>query len=417
MKLDGEIFLSEIRQKRVMDKRGHSLGTLMDLSVRAGESFPLVEGFLVARGKERFLLPWEEVEVLNRELLLCRSNEGNGYPPPPTEGIYAFRDLMDKQIVDINGAKVVRVNDVKVKEMKGELTIIAVDVGFRGLLRRMGVKRRLGRYWKGLVSSIPYRLIGWQYIQPLEPSINHLVLKLSKEQTVHLHPSELAEILTQIPAENQDALLDSMDIDKIADTIPEMDDKNQVALVERMTTEKAADILEAMSPDDAADILGDLSDKKAEEIIEEMEEEDAQEVKDLLQHEEDSAGGLMTTEYFAVTPFTPVAETFSQLRTELEDVETINDIYVIDEGERLMGSLTLRELFLRNGEDKVAQFMHRRLIFLTPESDGMEAARMMAKFNLLSLPVVDKEKRLLGIITVDDILEFLLPSVKKRKRF
>jgi len=203
----------------------------------------------------------------------------------------------------------------------------------------------------------------------------------------------------------------------VAEAIPEMDERHQKDLLERMDEGKAADIMDAMSPDDAADILGDLPESKAEAIIDEMQNDEAEDVKELLQHEEDTAGGLMTTDFLAVGPDLTVAETLEHIRKASSEIANIYVIYVQDQQERLLGYLPINELFRRPPEARLSSFMNPRVKSIRSDSDDMEAAEIMAKYNLLSLPVVDDDHKLLGIITVDDTLEVLLPSIKKRSRY
>ncbi|MGE5342825.1 MAG: magnesium transporter MgtE N-terminal domain-containing protein [Candidatus Omnitrophota bacterium] len=419
MKYPGEIFLSELVGKKVIETSGEIIGEIKDFIVVRGEFFPNIIGFVVKRKNRLLNLPWHQIELFNRNFTLCKLH------PDEVEEItretldketLAIRDIWDKQIVDINGAKLVRVNDIKVKEIDDRLSLIAVDVGFRGLLRRLGLKRKNGYFWKTMVRKIPYDLISWHFIQPIEPRVTQLSLTVPKE-LIAMHPSDIADILTQIPPDNQESLMNSLGIDKIAEAIPEMDEKSQIALMENMDTERAADVLEAMAPDDAADILIDLPEETAEEIIEEMEDEEAEDVKELMQHEEDTAGGLMTTDYLDIKSHITAAEALSFVRQNVEEYENIYVLYVIDDEERILGTVTLHDLFSNPEDTPVSQFMDRRVKSVDIDSGGMEAAKIMAKYNLLSLPVLDEDNKLSGIITVDDILELLIPSIKKRKRF
>jgi magnesium transporter len=397
---------------------GSRIGKISDFSVSRGDVFPLIDGFVIADGAGRFKLAYEEIEVMNRRFILCRQPV-DLLPRRvlAARDILAVRDIWDKQIVDINGAKIVRVNDIKVREIDGKLCLIAVDVGIRGLMRRLGLKHNDWRLWKKMVRHIPYDLISWRYLQPLEDDITHLTLTVSNREMQSLHPYEIADLLTRIPPDNQESLINSLGIDKVAEAIPEMDERHQKDLLERMDEGKAADIMDAMSPDDAADILGDLPESKAEAIIEEMEDEEAEDVKELLQHKEDTAGGLMTTDFLAVGPDLSVAETMEHIRQASAEIENIYVIYVQDPQERLLGNLAINELFSRPPEARLSSFMNTRVTSIRSDSDDMEAAEIMAKYNLLSLPVVDDDHKLLGIITVDDILEVLLPSIKKRSRY
>jgi len=419
MKFQGEIFLSELVNKYAVDAGGEKIGEIKDFLVAPGNIFPTVKGFVLKSGRRFLHLKWEQIELLNRNFTLCKLKPGEAEElsrEKLVQDTLAVRDIWDKQIVDINGAKIVRVNDIKVREIDGNLALIGVDVGLRGLLRRLGMKRNNGPFWKKLVRNIPYDLISWHYIQPLEPRVTQLSLTVPKE-LVALHPSDIADILTQIPQDNQESLMATIGIDKMAEAIPEMDEKSQVALVESLDTEKAAEVLEAMAPDDAADILGEMPEKRAEEIIEEMEDEEAEDVKELMQHEEDTAGGLMTTDYLCIKSQFTVAETLSFIRRNAADFDNIYILYVSDDEEHILGTVTIHDLFLNPETTPVNRIMDHRVKSIFQDSSGMEAARIMAKYNLLSLPVLDEENKLGGIITVDDILEVLIPSIKKRKRF
>jgi len=420
MKFQGEIFLSELTGKSVLAPDGISIGRIRDFTVIKGDVFPQIAAFVIRTriGGRLVKLAYEDIELGNRRFVLCRLQPDQVRLQDVKEKeILAVKDIWDKQIVDINGAKIVRVNDIKVREIDGKLSLIAVDVGIRGLLRRLGLKKDDWPLWKKMVQRIPYDLISWRFIQPLEDDITHLSLTVSTRDMQALHPYEIADILTQIPPDNQAALIDTLGIDTIAEAIPEMDEKHQKDLMERMDMGKAADIMEAMSPDDAADILGDMPEDKADAIIGEMHGEEAEDVKELLRHEEDTAGGLMTTDFLAVNPELSVAEALDFIRLVCSEIENIYVLYVLDKQERLLGSLPINDLFSHPLDAKLATIMSTRVKSIRSNSDDMEAAEIMAKYNLLSLPVVDKKNRLVGIITVDDTLEVLLPSIKKRSRY
>jgi magnesium transporter len=413
MKFQGEIFLSELVGKNIMAPDGERIGKICDFTVIKGDVFPLIDTFVIKSGRCMLKLVYGDIELFNRRFVLCRlpADQVRLLEIKEKE-ILAVKDIWDKQIVDINGAKIVRVNDIKVREIEGKLALIAVDVGIR-----LGLKKNDWTFWKKLVRRIPYDLISWRFIQPLEDDITHLSLTVSTRDMQSLHPFEIADILTQIPPDNQASLIASLGIDTIAEAIPEMDEKHQKDLMERMDMGKAADIMEAMSPDDAADILGDMPGDKADAIIGEMHDEEAEDVKELLRHNEDTAGGLMTTDFLAVNPELSVAETLDFIRLVSAEIENIYVIYVLDKQERLLGSLPINDLFSQPLDARLATIMNTRIKSIHSGSDDMEAAEIMAKYNLLSLPVVDKKNKLLGIITVDDTLEVLLPSIKKRSRY
>ncbi|MEW6456157.1 MAG: CBS domain-containing protein [Acidobacteriota bacterium] len=419
MKFEGEIFVSEILDNKVFDRTGEKAGRVFDLIIVPGELFPAIDSFILKSKGKLFLIPYGKINFFNRELVSVnlKKEEFHEFHPSDTE-IFLKKDIFDKQIVDVNGAKLVRVNDVKVREINGKLSIIAVDVGFRGILRRLGLKGKGGKLWSRLVRDIAYDLINWSFIQTLEPKIDKLALSVPREKMSQLHPSDIAALLSQLPFEKQRALINSMEVEIAAKAIPELEPKLQISLIESLDRNKAIDILKEMPPDEAADLLKDLEEEEAGEMLMKMEKEEVEEMKELLKHEDDTAGGLMTTEFIALKPYVTVEEVHSFLRLTAADVENIYNLYVTDEKDHLLGYMSLRELFMHSPSTIILHIMNRKAKAVSPDADRKKVAQIMAKYNLLSLPVVDKEKRIIGIITFDDVLEFLIPvEIRKKKKF
>jgi len=396
----GEIFLSEILDKPVINQRGEELGKLQDILVIPGNPFPQVTGLWVGKKKERRLIPLEYCDILNKKVISVREPETLFSPFPPPEGQILIREqLLDRQIVDMNGVKVVRVNDIKLAELQNQYCLVALDVGIHGLLRRIGLER------KGLGSLIP-----WSYVQPLEEGLTQLTLKLSRQGLSQLHPVDIADIISQVSSKERAVILDSLDKETAGEALHELEADMRVAIVEQMDVEEAADILDEMQPDEAADILGDLSSEKAKAILNRMEKEEAADVEELLEHDEDTAGGLMTTEYLAFPPEQTTAQAIDEIRRQAPETELIYYVYIVDPEEHLLGVLSLKDLILASPEKSLQEIMRPNPKKISPEANQKDVAELVSKYNLIAVPVVDDENHLLGVITVDDILNILLPS-------
>jgi Mg2+ transporter MgtE len=331
------------------------------------------------------------------------------------EHLLIRKDLLDKQIVDINGAKVVRVNDVKLTEEGGAAFVTDVDVGMRGILRRLGVERRGGAFFETIRHPLRHQLISWQYLQPLESRLDRLTLSVSREAVSDLHPADLAQIMSDLAPEERQDFFEKLDTETAAEALHELEPEVQADLITEMDKEQAADIIEQMPPDEAADVIADLPAKKAQELLQLMEKEEAQDIHELLHHEEDTAGGLMTNEYLAWPPGITVGEALARFKTEAREIEHVNYIYVVED-EKLKGVVGLRDLLTEEPGKRLSEVMHGKLKTARAETGQETVAALISKYNLLALPVVDEENRLLGVVTVDDVVDLLLPPASRRKR-
>ncbi len=414
----GDVYVSEILKKQVLDPTGEESGRLDDFIITIGELFPRVSGLLVSRKGGLYRVPWEEVSIFNKKIVSTDLAPEVIPAFEPGKGeMLACRELLDKQIVDINGAKVVRVNDLKLGEVKGNLCLIAADVGASGLLRRLGLKKQWERAANFLGLKYSTSLISWNYLQPLQPQLGKLALTVSRKQMSTLHPADIAEIISEVSQKDRRAIVESLDIETAAETIHELEPSVQADIITHMDEEQAADILEAMPPDEAADLVADLSEDKAHGILKRMEAEEAEDVQELLEHEEDTAGGLMTTEYLSFPPEMTVSESMVEYRLAAPDVESASAyvIYVLDAEERLLGEVHLKDLVLSGQYRKLEDIMHTDIKTASPDDDEREVAEKISKYNLLALPVVE-EDRMLGIVTVDDVVDLLLPPQSRRKK-
>ncbi|MFZ5906870.1 MAG: magnesium transporter MgtE N-terminal domain-containing protein [Nitrospirota bacterium] len=413
----GELFVSEILKKPVLDPRGEELGRVKDLVVVKGEAFPMVSALILEKKKKAAYLPWHDLNIFNKRIISSNiyGQDLQSYEFSE-EDLLIARDIFDKQIVDANGAKVVRVNDVKLEGFESEGILVAIDVGMRGIMRRLGVERGGEDFMKIFRRDIPYNLISWNYLQPLGPKLSTISLTVPRQMVSELHPADIADIISQVSRREGASFVKGLDIETAADALSELETDLQAAIITRMSAEKAADILEEMPPDEAADVLSDLPAEKAKEILENIEREEAEDIQELLSHEEDTAGGLMTNIYIAYPPDTTVRKAIDLFKKDAEEVETVYYLYIVDGNEKLIGVVSLRELLLASLDTRLSDIMHTKLKTVTPDVDEGEVSAIISKYNLVALPVTDHEGVMLGIVTVDDIVDRMLPPAAKRKR-
>lgn len=413
----GELFVSEILKKPVLDPKGEELGKVRDVVVVRGELFPKVSALILEKKKKAFHLQWTDLNIFNKKIIssITYSDHLQAYAFSETD-LLIVRDIFDKQIVDANGARVVRVNDVKLEGHNSEAILVAVDVGMRGIMRRLGVERGGEDMMRLFGRRLPYNLISWNYIQPLEPKLTRLSLTVPRQMVAELHPADIADIISQVSHKEGATFFRGLDVETAAEALSELEPDVQAAIITGMDTEKAADIIEEMHPDEAADILSDLPVDKAKEILENIEKEEAEDIQELLSHEEDTAGGLMTNEFVAYSPDTNVRNAIEQFRKDAEEVETVYYIYVVDNDEKLLGVVSLRELLLADLNAHLSDIMETKIKMVTPDVDEVEVAEIISKYNLVALPVVDTEGFFLGIVAVDDVIDRILPPAAKRKR-
>ncbi|NCO68460.1 MAG: magnesium transporter MgtE [Nitrospirae bacterium CG_4_10_14_0_8_um_filter_41_23] len=413
----GELFVSEILKKPVLDPKGEEIGRVKDLVIVKGEPLPRVSSLIIDKKKRLFNLPWNDLNIFNKRIISTKIYSEALKPYEFSEkDLMIVRDILDKQIVDANGAKVVRVNDVKLEGLDTEAVLIAVDIGMRGIMRRLGVERGGEDLMRLFKKRLPYNLISWNYIQPLEPKLTTISLTVPRQMVSELHPADLAEIISQVSHKEGATFFKGLDVETAAEALSELQPDVQAAIITGMETEKAADIIEEMPPDEAADVLSDLPMDKAKEILESIEKEEAEDIQELLSHEEDTAGGLMTNEFIAYLPDTTVKEAIQKFKKDAEEVETVYYIYVIDTDEKLIGVVSLKDLLLADLNAKLSDIMATKLKTISPEADEMEVAEIASKYNLLAIPVIDNEGFILGIVTIDDIIDRILPPAAKRKR-
>jgi len=410
------LYLSQAIGRPVRDRQDEPIGKVADLIVAVGEPYPPVTGLVVQTEGRRIFVPWSSVASLDEggARLRTRTIDIDKFRQRPDE-ILLRENLLDKQIVDIDGRKVVRVNDLRLDEAGGVLRLVAVDVGGAGLLRRLGIAGPFRTLARNLRLSVPEKYIDWEDVDPVETSVASIKLRVPHQGLAELHPADLATIIGQLAPRDRAGVLASLDDEAAADAIEEMEPETQVEVLEDLAPARAADILEEMSPDDAADLVADLSESARDEILALMERDEAAEVQELLGYPEDTAGGIMTTEFVAVPETLTAAETIDRLRELEPDAETIYYVYVTDDEGRLVGVLSLRDLIVAPPDTPISEVMIREPVAVGVLADQDEVAEVVAHYNLLAVPVVDDDGRLAGIVTVDDAIDTVLPTAWKKR--
>ena len=412
-------FLSEFLGEKVLDVARRPVGTIRDLVVDTGvrSPFPKITGLLLRDRFETFVLPWEDVAIFQRGAVRTRlSREDLIHRAALEEEILLSKHLLDKQIVDINGVKVVRVNDLKLDILSGDLVLTAADVGPRGFIRRVfgsGITPKGGRFSD---ASIPARLIPWDSIQPLTTKLDRLETRMPHEKLARLHPADLAEIISQIPVPERSGIFRKLDVETAAETLHELEPEVQVELIEEMPPPQASEILGQMPADEAADVLGDLPGEQARDLVQLMEKEAAEEVTELLVHDDNTAGGLMGTSYVTLPPTLTVREALVRLRALAREADVVSYFYVVDERERVVGVLSVRELLAADDDQTLDAVMTTPVRTVTPDVSADEVAETMSKYDLLALPVTDPEGVLAGLITIDDVFDRLKERPARRRR-
>jgi len=383
-------------------------GKVSDFVVtKPDDPFPAIDGLVIkTRGGERYVRMADVVDLDERGPIVLRTLPETP-ALPEDQALRLIRDLFDKQIVDVDGRKVERINDIEVANTGGSLRIVAADIGVSGLLRRLGV----AKFAHELVDRVPRRLITWDNVAPIDGTHPFSIrLSTAENRLARFHPSELAEIISELSANDAAHVVGSLDDETAADALEHLDRDKQKTLVEDLGTGRAADIIEEMDSDDAADLLGELPAEQQAELLAEMAPQTAGELRDLVKYDPDTAGGLMTTDYVWIYPHRTVTATIAKIREVGPKSEFIYYLYVIDDREKLLGVLSLRTLLLALPTGFIEKLMRTDLVSAVPDTPAKEVAAMIARYDLLAVPVLDDDGKMLGIVTVDDAIDVIIPE-------
>ena len=396
----------------VTDAQGQIRGKLRDIAVATGPDAGKVAGLVLKTRAGLCIVPSQEVMETPAGTLELRSVEA--LTPLRDQGnfLYLQQDLVDRQIIDIHGRKVVRVNDVDL-EWLGHgsvhlLRVAEVEVGLRGAFRRV-FKGLLPRpSLERLSRRLAPRGIPWQFVDVIEVDpARRVKLRIEHERLAEMHPSDLAEILEDLAPAEREAIFTSLDEEVAAETLEEVEPKLQKALLEKLGEEKIADIVEEMDPGAAADLLAELSEEQSDAILEEMEPEERQEVAELLEFDEHSAAGCMTTDFVFLGTGATVAQAVQALRSFDGDAESVTEVYLLDEKRVLKGAVALARLVMAQPEAHLSVLTEPRVLSCPAKMKQNELAEMFDKYNLHALPVVDREGRMVGVVQADHVISFL----------
>lgn len=440
-------YLSQVMKRPVWTQRGERVARVKDIVARlealnargeiALEAYPPIAGLVVDIENREVFLPWSHVDTLGPQGVHLKSSSIALDAFERREGeVLLARDMLDKQLIDIDGRRVVRANDLQLYAVDGTVRVTAVDVSSEALLRRLTFgrlfagadprdapppadaspalkRRRLG----------PAKLIKWADVEPLKAGVPDVRLRLPHQRLSLLHPVDIAHIVDDLSYMHGAEIIESLDDERAADTLQEMDEERQADIVESMDAERAADILEEMAPDDAADLLADLDEQQAGDLLRRMDPEDAEDVEELLTYPEESAGGIMTSDFLTAPPHVTVQEALAFMRGLDDAPDVIDYLFVVEQAPgthwaspdlqgqgKLRGIVSLRDLLLSPDDRPLSEIMLTDFLWAEADEPCEKAARRMADYNLIAMPVLDAQEELKGIITIDDAMEVLLPE-------
>ena len=404
--------LSELIGASVLDNTGTRAGKVREVALAPQEDSSQVTSFVIKTRHGNRVVPAKAISLIDNELRIATA-AAEWSPYGGGEGLLLLeRDLLDQQIIDVHGRKVVRVNDVDIHEDRSNghivLKIGAVDVGARGAVRRLLKGLIPSAVLHPLLDKIPPKMIPWEFVDLIEiDPARRVKLKISLARLAQLHPADIADIVEELPPAEREAVFETLDEEVAAETLEEIDPKLQVSILTSLDSDRAADIVEEMDPDAAADLLADMHPDASQEILTEMEPEERAEVAELMNFEENTAAGRMTTDYMALSAGARVEDAIEMLRNFEGGVESISTIYIIGEKDKLLGAVPLAKIVLAAPGTPLMMLSTGHMTSIHPGADEKRIAELFDKYNLLTLPVIDDEGILTGVITADDVINML----------
>jgi magnesium transporter len=429
------IFFSTLLHKNVYDNEGHRLGSLRDISVSLHETFPVVTALIVRHlltgTQNDLIIPWSQVDSLEEPHihLNVKQAQVESYKPREDE-LRLGRDILDKQIVDTQGFRVVKVNDLKLAQIKKTARLVGVDISLSGLLRRLGVLGTVELLTRPLPVHLNERTVTWNYVEPIEVVgagattgqfafagagagggsvgvVPQVQLNVSHTKLADLHPADIADILEQLDADEAGEMLGRLDAETAADALNEIEMPFQHEILNELDPERASDLLEMLPPDDAADILADIPQEEAERLLRLMPLNESRPIRELLRYGAETAGGIMTNEVLSLSQDQSVEQALVYLRQHSAHLEMIYYLYIVDDDQHLVGVVSLRELVVAEPSTLLRDLLDPDVIKVTTDADQEEVARVIARYDLLGVPVVDGDNHLVGLVTVDDVIDVI----------
>jgi len=408
------LYVSQLVGRPIYDKRNEKIATVNDVIVRYGiDEYPPLLGLVARYRRRNFFMPSKNIAEITTNGVRMRSAVLDLTPFMRHEGeVLLAKDVLDNQLIDVDGKRVVRVNDVQLIEAGNIWRVTGADVSLQGFVRRLMPQGFFGS--DRVVEVIDWADVGYLATDTTTVTVQ---LKSAKDKLSRLHPVEIAQLAESLSPVHRTEVVESLDDEIAADTLEEMSTESQARILEEMDEERAADILEEMSPDDAADVLDEMDDEKSVQLFNLMEDEEKADVAELMAFDHDTAGGLMTTEFVHLVKDLTVAEAIVSLREMAETPNMIYYLYIVDKEDswKLIGLISLRSLILADPTKRLEDVMRSEFRYAHPSDSAEDAAQTIAEYNLLALPVVDDDGDIAGIITVDDAMEILLPKNLERR--
>lgn len=401
------LYLSQVLEKPVRDAQGGQIARLHDLIVRFGtDAHPPLSGIVARQAGRRFFLAANQVAELSPEGVRLRSFTVNLQPFVRRHNEALLRrDILDKQLIDVDGRRVVRASDLVLALVDQQYRLVGVDIGVRALLRRIGPARFANRI-------TGQELIDWSEVESFATDVPMVRLRVPHEGVARLHPVDIARIVESLSFQQGQEVLATLDDETAAEAIQELSDDNAASHIVALDRERAADILDEMDPDEAADILNDLDEDQAADLLARMETAEAADVRELLDYEDDTAGGMMTTDFVTLTTAQTVGDALTYLRTQEDVPNPLYHLYLVPAAESwlLQGVLPLRALVLADPATPLGELMETAYHHVEPDDPPRKVALTMAQYNLPDIPVVDEAGEILGVIVIDDAIHALTPT-------
>jgi magnesium transporter len=405
---------TEVLGASAVDSLGNFVGRVKEMFIEPADQPNRVARLLLSRGQYRPLVArYDQIASFAPGRVVLSTEESSLELYKPNEAWLAVgKDLLDQQIIDTNGRKVVRVNDIDLADQRNngntELRITQVDVGLPGAVRRLlqGVVPPMGI--RRIQAKLPPRKIRWEFVNLIESDpLRRVKLRMTSERLAALHPADLADIMEELSPDERQGIVASLDGETAAETIAELDERLQTQVVENLDPERAAEIIVEMSPDAAADLMSHLEPEKSREVLEEMDHRDAEDVRELLRFEPNSAGGLMNTELVVVGEEATRGEVVDYIRFHEIAVDQLDNVVLINKEAELSGTVPIARLLLADSEQRMVELIFDPLLSVTTDTSDKDVFELFDKYNLRSLTVVDAEKHPIGSITVDDVVSKL----------
>lgn len=415
MKRLTSFFINKIINKKIYDEFDDFIGVLYDIYVTTENGYPKAIGYKIKKGREIVHCTFRTIEFYDDNDKMVIRVKGFREIIPRSYSYLLSKHLLNKKIVDINGKKVVQVDDLRLAIIAGELRVLAVDSGIIAGARRYGMDKFVGMLFNLFRKNPKDNIVLWDSVQSLEMNEDGLKIQLSYDKLTKLHPADLADILEDLDSEYRKKILESIDNSLASDILQEIDPEVQVEILKSISDSKASEILINMPNDEIADILEEIDEAEAEKILLNFEKEDEKEVRTLMEYEDDEVGSIMNKDFITFNLNITVEDTIEIIRETKPDDEVSYYIYIVDEYEKLQGVISLRDLVLADPKSKIKDIMEKDLNTVKDSENIEEAVESIIKYNLNALPVVDEENKLCGIVIINDIIEEIIASSWKKR--